>query len=671
MSNQNNTGTGGSQILTQAKIKLAKPNVHARHPFRNPESHEKLLEYLQERLELGKYGRDINMKRYTTIDKAVAGWMRLTEQDKQRQLDNEHKGTQKPTAINLPLAFVHLDDMMTYFATTFSPNRGMFYQTGKPEEQKASTQIVTLMNNHAIYAGYYRETLQTCYSLLKYNVGGFEVNWSKDQGVQVIRDDKGGVTAQTGVQWQGNKIRALDQYNFFYDPLVHPTKLHCDGEFAATVEIKSYYWLQNKASQGLFFNCDEALNNYQSLGSENATYYRSPPREANLESDESGGTDWKGVLTGNELGVSNGFELATIHIKLNPTEFDLIDGPAATKAERSRYECWRFTVLNNEWIVDATYMNNVHGFLPYFLGVLNDDIMGLAQKSTAEILNPLQTFASSLLNTHVQANRKNLWGLTVYDPTMVDLSQIPEGEVSARIPMMPAAYGRDVRTGVWTESQALDTKQTMQDLESVMSIIDRFFPTSSAPSQIASIDRAVDSQVAAVQQGVSRRQQKQARLLDDSLFRNVRFVLYYNIMQYQQDQEEVTDYYSGKQVTLNLAELKQTDLPFIIGQGLKAIDRQAAAKNLQQVIFALIQAPNAAQGIDILKLIDYWSSMIDIDIDMTQFRLAPPQVGPDGQPIPQAADAGTAGGAVGTGILPATAPTKLTAPIYGGAAGLG
>jgi hypothetical protein len=101
--------------------------------------------------------------------------------------------------------------------------------------------------------------------------------------------------------------------------------------------------------------------------------------------------------------------------------------------------------------------------------------------------------------------------------------------------------------------------------------------------------------VAAVQQGANRRQQKAARLLDDTVFRNVRFAMYYNILQYQPDSSEVTDFYTGKPVKIDLASLRNTDLPFIIGQGLKAIDRQAAAQMLQQVIFALIQAPQAAQ----------------------------------------------------------------------------
>jgi hypothetical protein len=132
--------------------------------------------------------------------------------------------------------------------------------------------------------------------------------------------------------------------------------------------------------------------------------------------------------------------------------------------------------------------------------------------------------------------------------------------------------------------------------------------------------------------------------------------MYYNIIQYQPDGEEVTDFYTGKPVEIDLKALRDTDLPFIIGQGLKAIDRQAAAGMMQQIIFALIQAPQAAQGVDLLGLIDYWTSMIDIDIDMKQFRLEPPA--PEGG-APAAVDP------AGNPIAPATNPQSLTQPIYG------
>ena len=614
--------------IRHAKIKLPGSGVHATHPFRNIRNHDSLLEYLQERLTVGKMQRDGRLERMCQIDRDVAGWMQLSDEDRKRKAEKAKTGTPAALQMNLPLTFVHLDDMMTYFAATFSPNRGMFYHTGKPDEAQASSQIVTLMNNHAIYAGYYRETLLTCLNVMKYNLGGFEVNWATDSGPKLAKNNEGNDVLTVETKWQGNRIGALDMYNTFWDPSVHPTKLAVEGEWCAKTEMRSHYWLKSKAAAALFFNVEDLLE--KDSGLSQTVYYRNPPQAAKLTEDQmTASFDYSSWFSETpDYAQSSGFELTTVYIKLNPTEFGLIEG--RDKQLRSRYEIWRFTICNNERIIDATYMNNIHGNLPFFFGVINDDLMGQSQKAVSEIITPLQDFASFLLNIHVQSNRKNVWGLTVYDPTVVDLGAMPPGEVNAKIPVKASGYGKDLRQAIWTNQTQLDTKQTLGDLEAVMGLINQFFPTQSLPSQIASIDRAVDSQVAAVQQGANRRMHKTARLLDDTLFRGMRFACYYNIVQYQPDNATVNDFY-GREVTIDLSTLRQTDLPFIIGQGLKALDRQAAASALQNLIYALIQNPMAAQRIDLIALIDYWTNMLDIDVDMTKFHLqqgTPSQTGP-------------------------------------------
>jgi hypothetical protein len=622
--------------IPTADINLPKPQVHARHPLRNDDTHNKLLDYLKPRLAQGKAERDARIGRMASIDKSVAGWMKLDPEDKKRQAKQDSTGTPQALTVNLPLNFVQLDDMMTYFAQTFAPNRGMFYQQGKPEESGVAQTIVTLMNNHAIYAGYYPHILRTIFSILKYNQGGFTFNWSTDTGPRLSKDAQNQDVLTTAKLWEGNRVESLDMYNTFHDPSVSPTEVYREGEWCATTALKSHFWLQKRAAEGLYFNCEDLLKANAGVGS--ATYYRHPPAEAMMRKSDSTGvdnsTDWVAWMSeASGYSTNNGFEITTIYVKLNPVEHNLIP---VTKGNQSRnqYEIWRITLCNGERIIDATHMNNMHGFLPMVIGMLHDDAMSTSQKSVAEIIQPLQDFASFLLNTHVRATRRNIWGLTIYDSNVVDLSQIPEGEVSARIAAKPLGTGRNISDAIWERSGTLDTKQTMQDLESVMAIIGQFFPTTSMPSQIAGIDRAIDSQVAAVQQGANRRMQKGARLLDEMLFRPLRFALYYNILQFQKDGESVSDFY-GKPIRVDLQELRSTDLPFIIGQGLKAIDRQAAAGQLQTIIFAMIQNPLTAQQVDLMKMIDYWTSMLDIDIDMTQFAAQPPApagIGDNGPP---------------------------------------
>jgi len=668
--NANNTGEAK---MRHAKLVYPKPNVHLTHPYRHQGNHEELLRYIQARLWAGKESRDSEIPRLVKIDRKVAGWIRQSEEDKKRQAKIDSTGEPLMTKMNLPLAFIHLDDMMTFYAQTFAPNRGMFYHTGRPQEVGEANQIVTKMNNDALYSGYFREVLLGIFSLLKYNCGGFHTAWGRENGPKIV-ETPGGSEVQTELKWQGNRLEAIDRYNFLCDPSVHPTKLHVDGEFAATVKVRSHFWLQMKASQGAFFNCESAIGEWTDQRGI-MTYYRHPPEEAMFQSgnntgvDDGAGPNWVAILSESPSTMMGGHELTTVYIRLNPTEFGLVSGSAAERSSRSRYEVWRFTLLDNQWIIDAEYMNNIHGHLPFYLGLVHDDSMGTSQRSVGELLEGLQDFASALMNIHIAASRSAIWGTTFYDPTMVNLKKVPQGEVSAQVAIEPTGYGKEISTGIYEMRTQLDTKQTMQDVEAVMNIISQFFPTQALPSQIASIDRAVTDQVAAVQQGANRRQQKTARLIDDTVFRNVRFSMYYNIIQYQPDDEELVDFYTGQKVRLELSKLRQTNLPYIIGQGLKAIDRSAAAQMLQSVIFALIQAPQAQQGpdgsrIDILGLIDYWTSMIDIDIDMKQFRIAPPAPAqnPDGTPADPAAAAAAA-----TGVQPATNPAEFTTPIFGSA----
>lgn len=650
---------GTAPELTHATITTAKPQVHASHPFNDQKSHEKLLNYIRARLWLSKQHRDSQIPRYAQIDKDVAGWMRLSEEDRKRKADQTRDGIPKATAINLPLNFVHLDDMMTYYAETFAPNRGMFYHTAKPDETEPATQIVTLMNNHSIYAGYYRQTLLSIFSILKYNLGGFHCRWSEDYGPKLQVDPNGGAVSVTDQKiWDGNRLEALDMYNTFVDPSVHPVDLHREGEWAGRAFIRSHYWLASRCKNGVYFNCDEALDQDRGIES-NCTYYRSPPREAKLSQDESGTgtTNWVSVLSERpDYSAMSGFELVEVYIRINPNDFNLVP---KNPAERNQYEVWRVTILNDDKIIETTLMSNIHGQLPFYFGLANDDLMGPSAKSSAEIIQPLQNFASSLLNTHVLANRSRLWGVTWYDPTVFNYDKIPEGEVAAYAPIEATGYGKNLQEHIYRDSTQLETKQTMNDLSAVMEIVNQFFPTQSLPSQIASIDRAVDSQVAAVQQGSNRRQHKTAKLLDDSLFRPARACMYYNIVQFQSDGVEVSDF-TGRTVTVNLERLRETDLPFIIGQGLKAIDRMMIAGKLQSVIFALIQAPQASQQVNILALIDYWTSMMDIEIDFKQFALAPPQAQPGTEPgsQPPGQPAGPA-----NAIVPARDPAAVTEPI--------
>src|SRR3546814_9964949 len=71
-----------------------------------------------------------------------------------------------------------------------------------------------------------------------------------------------------------------------------------------------------------------------------------------------------------------------------------------------------FTVLNDERIIGVQYLNNAHSHIPFYFGISNDDTSAEHSKSPAETIQPLADFASFLMNIHIKACRKNVWGTT-------------------------------------------------------------------------------------------------------------------------------------------------------------------------------------------------------------------------------------------------------------------
>lgn len=638
------------------KWDLPKPQVHGTHPFVHQKNHQALMDYIIPRLNQGKAVRDSEVTRYAEIDKAVSCWMKMSDDDKKRIREKVKSGKPSGILMNLPIAFIHADDMLTYYTQTFAPGKAMFYQQGKPDESKAATQVVNLMNNHAVYTGYYRQLALACWAMEKYNLGGLTHSWEVEFGAKLQRMN-GQVQANQEVVWEGNKITSLNVYNTLMDPQVHPSELYKDGEWGATVEIKSFHWIMQRALAGVYSNLGDEL--YTKTGQRKACrFYKHPPTEAMMNENEDGPTNWVQRLSDNpEYTANNGFELVKVYIRLNPVQFGLVD--SKERATRNRYEIWRFTILEGGRIIEATYMNNVHNHIPMYLGLINDDEMGRFTKSVVERLLPMQDLASHTANIHILGSRKKLFGTTYYDKSVIDLSIIPEGEVAARVPTLPGGAGKRIQDAIYHDEGTIDTQQTMEHLSQIMDLTNQLFPTQALPSQIAGIDRAVKDQVSAVQNGVNRRLQKAAILMDCLCFRPMRFGLYFNILQYQKDGQQMSDY-RGRSIKVDLSGIGETDLMFVIGMGLKAIDRIATADKLQQVIFALIQTPQAGQQFDLARMLDYWSDMQDIDMDLTQFRIQQPA--PTNPPGP-----GQEGAAVdeqGNAIQPATAPGNLTSPIY-------
>ena len=130
--------------MAKAGFKLVSaPNITKSRTFQlapdiklNEKQHSELVEYIKVRLDFAKEMHDPQTERYKRIDKEVAGFMVLDDDDKQRQLDNQKGYGPKVYDVNIPLTATQMDEAVTFFTTVFFPGEGPYNAVTDVERQE-------------------------------------------------------------------------------------------------------------------------------------------------------------------------------------------------------------------------------------------------------------------------------------------------------------------------------------------------------------------------------------------------------------------------------------------------------------------------------------------------------------------------------------------------------
>lgn len=633
-----------SGMIVGADIKI--PAVQGELESLQDKDHDALLEYLINRIKLANSTRSTRIARYARTDKLVSTWQKLSPEDTERELKEDNTGRQSAIAMNLPILSSYLEDFTAFFAEVFAPMRRDFYVTPESpngpndpgaENTLAIVELGRRMNRDTKSRGYYSQVCLMLRALAKYNVGGVAIRWEAGTGIGELSQP-------------GNRIEALDMYNYLWDVSVTDVaKIRTEAEWAARVSIKNQMWLERKALRGELQRVNRVLDrekseNYNRRNSQKqATFYRSAPTHVGLSQDgrdaqsstrDATAVNWESYgagLEGDSLPEVHGFEIVEMYCWLNPWQFKLVPkgqridsstGASADAAldERGQgYQLWRFIIVDATQVVFAERVTNSvskeEPEIPHYLAFLTHDDMREAQRSIIELLKPFQRFASFLMNIYVAGARKNIWGTTGVDPSMFDTSQLEHGEVAGIL--KSKTPGRDVRQGLLKLDSTPAGGEAMPMLAATLEIMRNLFPSQAMPSQIAGIDRAVKNQVAAVLQGVHRRLHMVARVLDSNCFSPMRLQCYRNLATGDAD---------------GLEGLTEESVANLLGSGLQSLNAEAAAEQLREVIFGIIQNQEAMVTFDIKALFTYWSQLLNLPTDLGSFVKQPAAAAPGAQP---------------------------------------
>ena len=507
-----------------------------------------------------------------------------------------------------------MDEIVTYLMEIYSPDSGLYEGLAPQEKQPIINAFTALMNNHAKNGKYYAELHIFLWCCLKYNLGALRVEWHRQRGIALQNTPQGSVERVEQILWQANLLKALDMYNVIWDISVLPKDVCRKGEFASEIDAVTKFRVVKMAENGELFNIERYLD---TTVSEELSFYETHPeiRGNDTHSTHGSGTvDWVKYWTGSSGDSENTAAIELIYY------YGWLRGKDWGLSDNDDLSIWRITVANGKYITEVSEQNNAHGMLPICFAMSVLDNMGLQQRSACETLAPFQDFGSFLMNVNVKSDRKSLYGITVYNPNLVDMSQIPKDDVAARIPLGASAGNIPVRDAVEQFTDAPDTAGTLEKLALNMELMEKLYPADMLQN-VTDLERATQFQAAATVHGSNRRSHKNAKLINDQAITDARTMMVYNILEFQEPLELPMP--NGEKIEVNPTEFREMGVEHFIGEGLQSLDRMAVWLQLKDVINSLLQSPQANAEVDMLGLISYFASVGGLNVDLTQFRRVP------------------------------------------------
>jgi len=591
--------------------------------------HQDLIHYVYSRVRDARSDRELRIKRFAGIDRAISTWQRLKQDDAERQMLEEHTGRVTGTPANLPLLATTLEDTTAFFSEVFAPHARDFYTV--PDGTENSSKVWDLarnMNRDTRYGGYYSQVARTTRALLKYNTGGMRVDWKPATEAALAR----------------NIYTSVDMYNVLWDSAVFsPAEVSARAEWAAEFSVMTRRdlvtgvnglgYLQERVERVLAASGEGAGAGYVEAATGGwQTMYVRPPSHVGLSFDgqnsvqaPKGAINWGSFGLGDSATTSSygvprhAFESHSVWIWLDPIEFGLIIGD--TDALRG-YQLWRLTIVNGVVIhaVPAVQPGEIvedDESIPIYLAPYTDDDMGEAQRSVMEYMRGFQRFASFLMNIWILASRKSVYGVTYYDKKMLKPASIREGDVAGYVEMETG--GRDIRTGIWKDTNSAAVNNAIEMLTSVLNLSQQFFPNQALPSQVAGIDRAVKDQVSAVMAGGQARLRMQARVLDTNLFLPMR-------------RQGARNYLRGN--PNGFQGLQEEEITSLMGSGLKSLSAERAVAVFREMIQFIGVSPDLVAGTDLPRLLNAFSEALNLDLRLGDFFSQPQQANAqDGQAV--------------------------------------
>lgn len=574
--------------------------------------YESLKKYLVDRIQYSWNYTKSRADTYDKIDTQLLGCIYLSAEDKKRANSNQKGKSAKVTDINLAIGQAQIDTCVTSLLNLLVPTGDMYEAYTVADKQYLAQGLAEEMADHAEKFGHVVEIHKALNDCLKYNLCGLVVEWVDVLGNKIGNDSLGGFASTPTTVYSGNRLQHLDMRNTFYPPHVSPEDLNAQGQYVGYVEKVDNFRINELIDEAEIYG--QYLKSTDRVTNSIVDYHSKPdlqnPTTQSKYKNSDGSTNFDALFASNVSTIGSLSNMITMYCKLRPAEFGL--------SESWGVSVWKFRLLNDE-IVYAKELNNAHGCLPVVMSSASLDGLDDESPSFAELLVPLQNFCSYLLNVKQRAYRKQLYGINFYSRDHVDMREaLNKGDTENLWVPVDGAANQAIASFVQHYNDAPDTSTVMTDLSNAKTIMQDLLPTDSR-SLLANLSRVSQWQAQKTVSETDKRTIKLGRLLNVTLLSPLKSMQVYNILQYKDVITVLQD--NGEYQEIPVKDLRETQIELGISSALRGIDKDILAGKFQEMLGILVQMPHITSEFDMTKALDYWSSLVGADIDLSQFRV--------------------------------------------------
>lgn len=468
--------------------------VQKQNPFRLSARSVVLIEqYCKALLEYHKRQNGILRDKLTDIDVAYARYKIAEQTDSESNL-----GTGKDLSriinttvsgitekeITVPVVISQVDSFVGYLADVYLSGYPMFPVVSEPNDMEEAAKLEAIIDTTTLLGAYPRHLLMSFRDAMKYNFMPVEIVWDSVDRYDLVSNY---LNPRDSATMQANsskitKINRLDPYNTIYDSRVDPVNVSYCGEFAGYIEIiprlELKRFINRNSTTGDLYNLGKiqamsfVADNYYFTDLPTISDYVQAGRAKNAMFDWGA---WLGTTpqaaTGARKTLKAGtYERTTFYCRIIPSEFEIMSVPKPNSPQ-----IWKFIFINGQTLLQATPIYTVFDTLPISISQPLEDGFGLQTKSIGEAQMPMQDAASTLFNIRFNAARRAVSDRALYDPTLINPSDVNSIEPAAKIPVRLSGLNDKDFSRAYESIPFNDvgTAQVMSDARNVLEMADQ------------------------------------------------------------------------------------------------------------------------------------------------------------------------------------------------------